>query len=41
MKMSVLNKRYRDLYEELPDDYNSQLDYIKSHNKIDQSKVDK
>lgn len=39
MKMSVLNQRYRDFYEDLPDDYNEQIEYLKSHNNVDDEKV--
>lgn len=37
--MSVLNQRYRDCFEDLPDDYNEQLEYIKSRNKVDDTKL--
>lgn len=39
MKMSVLNQRYRDCYEDLPDDYNDQLEYLKSRSKINEEKL--
>ena len=39
MKMSVLNQRYRDLYEALPDDYNEQLNIHKSKAKVSDEKL--
>lgn len=39
MKMSVLNKRYKELYDALPDDYNDQIEFIKQHTKLDDKKV--
>lgn len=37
--MSVLNQRYLDSYSDLPDDYNDQIEYIRSNYKIDDNKV--
>jgi Holliday junction resolvase RusA-like endonuclease len=39
MKMSVLNQKYLDCYADLPDDYEEQLAYIKSHSKIRDDKL--
>lgn len=39
MKMSVLNQRYRDLYEALPDDYNEQLNILKSKARVSDEKL--
>jgi Holliday junction resolvase RusA-like endonuclease len=39
MKMSKLNQKYRDLYMDLPDNYEDQLKYIRSQNKIDDDKL--
>ena len=39
MKMSVLNQKYLDCYADLPDDYEEQLAYIKSHSKISDDKL--
>jgi Holliday junction resolvase RusA-like endonuclease len=39
MKMSVLNKRYKELYDNLPDDYDSQIEFIKSHYRINDDDV--
>jgi Holliday junction resolvase RusA-like endonuclease len=39
MKMSILNQRYLDSYSDLPDDYNGQIEYIRSNYKIDDNKV--
>lgn len=41
MKMSVLNKRYRELYANLPDDYDAQVEFIKSHYNIKDDEVNK
>ena len=41
MKMSVLNKRYKELYNDLPDNYDKQIQYINSHYRIDYDKVNK
>ena len=37
--MSKLNQKYREFYEDLPDNYFDQIEYIKSHNKINDKKV--
>ena len=39
MKMSVLNKRYKELYDDLPDDYEAQLEYLKKTLKYSDEKI--
>ena len=39
--MSVLNKRYKELYENLPDDYDAQIEFIKSNHNIKEEDVNK
>lgn len=37
--MSVLNKRYKELYDDLPDDYEAQLEYLKKTLKYSDEKI--
>ena len=41
MKMSVLNKRYKELYDSLPDDYDEQIEFIRKRYKLNNTEVNR